>query len=105
MDVYTLDALNRRITLTDKFKSMVWTERFNRWGDFQFDVYATNEMRLRFSVGTRLMIPDSLRVMTVETTQENEDNEGRKILTLKGRSLEKILDDRLARGTLSDLTT
>lgn len=105
MDVYTLDALKRREYIIDKYESMIWTERARRWGDFELHVNATNEMRLRLRVGTELMIPDSYRSMTVETVEETENEEGKKILAVKGRSLEKILDDRLARGTLSDLTT
>jgi hypothetical protein len=105
MDIYTLDALNRREFLIDRHESMIWTERFNKWGDFVLTVNATNEMRAKFRVGTSLMIPNSLRVMVVETVEESEDEEGKKVLEIKGRSLEKILDDRLARGSLSDLTT
>jgi hypothetical protein len=43
--------------------------------------------------------------MTVETIENGTDSDGKKLMTVKGPSLEDILDDRVARGTLGDLTT
>jgi hypothetical protein len=43
--------------------------------------------------------------MIVETVEDANDSEGRSILTVKGRSLEAILEDRVAMASLTDLTT
>jgi hypothetical protein len=48
---------------------------------------------------------ESKRVMTIETAENTYDTEGRRLLKLTGRSLESILEDRVARGTMADLTT
>jgi len=48
---------------------------------------------------------ESNYVMVVETVEDAEDSEGRRKLTVKGRSLESILTDRVAKESLSDLTT
>ncbi len=105
MEVYTLDPLYRRQTITDKFVSMIWTERYREEGDFQLDIHSTLEARNRFEVGTHLAINESHRVMTVETIEDKTDTEGRKILTVKGRSLERIMRDRVAYSALDDTTT
>lgn len=105
MEVYILDDFFRRKNVVDKFESMIWTERFKRYGDFELKLHSTREHRNLFPNGTRIAINDSHRVMTVETIEDNTDSEGRAILTLKGRSLEAILTNRLARGTLGDLET
>jgi hypothetical protein len=55
--------------------------------------------------GTLLAITESYRVMKVETFEDTTDAEGRQILSLKGRSLEAILDNRVAISALTDLTT
>lgn len=103
MEVYVLDDLFRRTQVLDRFESLIWTERFKAYGDFELKLHSSRENRIRFPAGSRLAINDSHRVMTVETVEDVTDSEGRDILTLKGRSLEQILEDRLAREALSDL--
>jgi hypothetical protein len=43
--------------------------------------------------------------MEIETVEKTKDPDGKQVLKAKGRSLEYILDNRLARGTMDDLTT
>lgn len=105
MEVYILDSLYRRIELVDNHESFIWTERFSAFGDFELLVNSTVQNRTRFTSGTRLATNDSARVMKVETVEDSTDAEGRNLLKLSGRSLEAILDDRVARGTLGDLET
>lgn len=105
MDLYILDSLLRREQLVDDFESLIWSERFSAYGDFELRLRSTLKNRNRFPVGTNLAIPGSYRVMTVETFEDTTDAEGREVLILKGRSLERILEDRVARGVLGDLTT
>jgi hypothetical protein len=105
VEIYTLDSLYRPFEVCDNFVDLLWTERARRWGDFEMNVTSTQANRNKFPVGTRLSIPESYRVMTVETIENKTDKDGRNLLSLKGRSFEKVLDDRLARGSLSDLTT
>jgi hypothetical protein len=104
MEVYVLDSLQRPITIIDKYQSLIWTERFAGWGDFELTVVSTLANRSLFVAEVRLAIKESQRVMVVETVEDTTDNEQRKILKLSGRSVEKVLDDRLARGSLTDLT-
>lgn len=99
MEVFVLDSLFRRSEVVDRFESLVWTERWSDIGDFELVLQSTAGNRRRFSTGTRLAITESMRVMTVETVENNTDNEGRKMLKVKGRSLEAVLDERLAIGT------
>lgn len=105
MDIYILDDLNRRTSVVDKFESLIWTERFSAYGNFELVLHSTLENRNRFKEGVRLALNESYRVMTVETIEDTSDTEGRTILKVTGRSLESILENRLARGTTADLTT
>lgn len=104
MEVYILDSLYRRTVVIDKFQSLVWTERFAAFGDFKLEMVSTLENKNRLVAGVRLAMSESARVMTIETVEDGTDPEGRKVLKVSGTSLEDILNDRLARGTLSDLT-
>uniref|UniRef100_A0AAU7GZT3 Minor tail protein n=1 Tax=Streptomyces phage Scarif TaxID=3158858 RepID=A0AAU7GZT3_9CAUD len=105
MEAYTLDPLLRRQEVIDQFESLIWTERYQAYGDFQMDIHSTSGMRALLKTGTMLAMNDSHRIMTVETVEDSVDGEGRKMLTVKGRSIEAILEDRIAKESLSDLTT
>lgn len=105
MEAYVLDPLLRRIAVIDQFESLIWTERFYAYGDFQMDIESTPGMRTLLSTGTLLAMNESYRVMTVETVEDETGSDGRRMLSVKGRSLEAILLDRVAKNSLEDLTT
>lgn len=105
MEVYILDSLYRRIAVVDRFESFIWTERHRAWGDFELKVHSNQANRSQFTNGLRLATNESYRVMTIETVEDSTDSEGRAVLTLKGRSMETVLENRIARNGLSDLTT
>ena len=105
MELYTLDAQLRRAAVIDRFESMIWTERYSEWGDFELHIFSTPEMRRLLPTGTLLAMSDSYRVMKVELVENSVDSEDRKMLKITGRSLEAILDERVARNNFADLTT
>lgn len=105
MDVYTLDSLYRRQQVVENYESFIWTERFRAAGDFEIMLPSTLENRNLLPIGTKLAHSKTRRVAVVETIEDITDDEQRLILKVKGRTLEYILDSRLARGTLGDLTT
>lgn len=103
MELYTLDAELRRAAVIDRFESMIWTERFSAWGDFELHIFSTPEMRRLLPAGTLLAMSDSYRVMSAELIENSTDSEGRDMLKVTGRSLEYILDERVARNTFANL--
>jgi hypothetical protein len=104
MELYTLDNLLRRQYVIDQYESFIWTERITAYGDFELVLPATIENRNLLPIGTRLVHNESYIVMTVETVETKSDSEGQTLLTITGRSLEAILEDRVARNTMADLT-
>lgn len=105
MELYTLDNIYRRTEVIDRFESLIWTERYSAFGDFEVIVPSTPEMRKRLSKGTLLAMNESYRVMRVEITEDATDDDGKALFKARGRSLEMVLEDRIAKPTLSDLTT
>lgn len=105
MEVYTLDPLLRREYVIDRFESLIWTERYSAFGDFELDLYSTIESRNLLKAGTLLAMNESYRVMIVESVEDAVDNENRRTLSVKGRSIEALLYDRVAKESLDDLTT
>lgn len=101
MEVYALDSLFRRTEVVDRFESCIWTERWADIGEFELLLQSTRANRQLFKTGTRLAITESTRVMTVETAESSSDNEGRRVLKVKGRSLESIMEDRVIVDTFA----
>lgn len=103
MELYILDSFLRRIEVIDRFESLIWSERFSALGDFQIVIESTKKNRDLFLEGTRLSLTESQRVMVVETILDKIDDDGRAMLTLSGRSLEAIMEDRVARPNMQGL--
>ena len=104
MDLFTLDSQLRRTSVFDRYQSLIWTERFRDYGDFELVINSSLGARNAFQPGTRLAINESTRVMTVENVIDSIDSEGRTLLKVTGPSLEEILNDRTARPNLSGTT-
>ncbi len=103
MELSILDSLYRRSEIIENHQSWIWTERFSGIGDFQLIVPSTLENRTKFRAGILFGKSDSSRVMELETREDIEIDDGQLILKLTGRSIEKILDERLAAlGTAGD---
>ena len=105
MEIYVLNDQLQRDTVVDVFDSLIWTERFQKEGDFELNVNATPNNLSLFAAGTRLALTESYRVMEVETLESAVSSEGEKSLKVTGRSIEKCLYDRLAWGSMASLTT
>ena len=101
MELYTLDSQLRREDVVDDFESLIWSERFRAIGDFQLVIVSNAKTRQRFTINRHLALNRSHRVMVVESVESNYDDDGRRMLTVKGRSLEKLLDERVYRVNLS----
>lgn len=104
MDVYVLDEKLRRVEVFDYYKSFIWTERFSSIGDFELVIQVEPRVLKYLTIGARLAIRDSMRVMEIETIEESNKKEGR-FLTISGRSMEKVLEDRIAKYSMSSLET
>jgi hypothetical protein len=96
MELYTLDPLLRRQYVIDKFESLIWTERFQSAGDFQLDIVSDFRARSLLKTDTYLAMSKSNYVMRVESVEDDVNEDGQKILIVKGRSLESLMEDRVA---------
>jgi hypothetical protein len=101
MDLFTLDSQIRRTALYDRYQSLIWTERFAAYGDFELKIHSSSDAKIAFQPGTRLALNESTRVMVCETMEDTIDTEGRTLLTVKGSSLEKLLTDRTTKTNMN----
>lgn len=108
MDIYVLDPDTFLETdVVDTHESLIWTERWNQLGDFQLRVTSSEQNRSLLSLGGFISLPQSKsrRVMRIETREDAENDDGKRFLTVKGRSIESILDDRNISVPVSDSKT
>lgn len=105
MEVYTLDALLRRVDLIEDFESLIWTERYKQYGDFELHIASSFRTRSIFKVDVQLAMDMSNRVMKIDSVEDSVDDNNARMLVVKGRSLEAILYDRVAALSLTDTTT
>ena len=94
MDIFILDALIRPIDVVDEFVSLIWAERFAVMGDFELVTLSTPANKKRFVFDTMLAIPESKRVMRVETIDETIDFDNGAVLKIKGRELISVTEQR-----------
>lgn len=100
MEVYTLDSLYRRTEVVDWFESLIWTERWAGWGDFEILIQSDRRARDLFQEGALLSMSTSKRVMRVETKDDKVNDQGQRVLHVKGRSIETLFMNRIARPGL-----
>jgi hypothetical protein len=105
MDLYMLDTQLRRETVIDKYKSLIWTERYSDVGEIELVVESSLENRQKFKAGKWLALSESYRCMKIETVQDKTDEDGADLLTITGPAIEIILDDRVAFNVKDDLVT
>lgn len=96
MELYTLGENDRRESVVDMFESLIWTDRFADQGDFEMVIDSTPINKKLLADGVRVACNSSDRVMTIETSVDKTSSDGLKMLTITGRSLERILEDRPA---------
>lgn len=106
LDWFTLDASLRRSQLIEGYTSSIWTERYNTAGDFQIVIKSTPQSRALLTPGTRLGLNMSKYVMVVDTVDDKTDDQtNERNITVTGKSLENMFNDRVAMPAISDTTT
>ena len=105
MELYILDSLLRRQYVFDRFISLIWTERWQTYGDFQLNIASTPATRRAFTNDTYVSLSKSNYVMRIESVETDTNANGEKVLIVKGNSMEKLLMDRVAYKVTGDLTT
>lgn len=105
MELFVLNPSLQRDEVIDVFESLIWTERFQKEGDFELHLNSTPANKKLFASGKMLALNESMRIMVVETFEDTISPDGEKSLKITGRSIEKSLYDRVAKGSMSSLTT
>jgi len=107
LEFWTLDDNLQKSEVIEGYNSFIWTERYSSWGGIEIKIPASQAARSLLPAGTMIAQSLSTYIMVVETIEDATDTDGSDILDITGRSLEAILDDRVAMssGQVSDIVT
>jgi len=98
MDLLVLDTNLKAIGVLDTFESLIWTDRYSKYGDFEIYTQVNPEALVALTEDYFLYLRGSEHVMIVEELKINTDAENGNYLTVTGRSMESILDRRIIWG-------
>lgn len=104
MDVWVLDNEFKSMYLIDSFQSLVWTENYMGYGDFElfmpinpFSLQIVNFIRSqrKKELDSYLLMRESDQVMIVEAIEMSTDADSGARMKFSGRSLESIIERRI----------
>lgn len=98
MDLIVLDTNLDVIDIVDVYESLIWTERYQKYGDFELYTTVNEEILSLMKPDYILVTNDSEYAMIIEDNLIKADTENGNYLTTKGRSLESILTRRVLWG-------
>ena len=106
--VYVVTEEFQPYYLIENYSSLIWTERYNKAGDFELTIpiEEASEVLDIVKIDSFLQLDESLSesIMIVETISITSDAEDGDYLIIKGRSAESLLDRRVVwkQHTLND---
>lgn len=98
MDLYILNRNLDAITLIDSYTSLIWTDRYYEYGDFELYMPMSASLLDSIKQDHYIWCQKSEHVMIIEKILINSNAEDGDYVTVSGRSLESILDRRVVWG-------
>lgn len=98
MDLIVLNEDLDAVSVIDSYSSLIWTDRYDSYGDFEICTAATPEMVDMLKQDYYITCRESEHTMIVEKIWIKSDSEEGNMLYISGRSLESILDRRIIWG-------
>ena len=98
MEILVLNTDFESVDIVDSFKSMIWTDRYNSYGDFEMYLTINPDILKHLKEDYYLWLKDSEHCMIIEDSAIDSDTEDGNHLIVTGRSLESILERRIIWG-------
>ena len=95
MDIWVLDKTLEANDIVDTFNSLIWTDRYDEYGDFEIYTSVTDQALSLLQMDYYLQSRSSEHVMIIEEVLIDTDPENGNSVTITGRSLESLLSRRI----------
>lgn len=97
-DLVILDTDFTPVAIVDEYESLIWTDRYNKYGDFEL-VLPVSAASVSFVKQDRYLYrPQSYYLMIIESVKLESDAQDGDRMIISGRSLESILERRVIWG-------
>jgi len=98
MELLVLNTDFQSIAVIDTYESLIWTDRYNEYGDFEIYFAMDTGLLEYLKEDNYLWLKDSEHCMIIEDIKIDADTEDGNHLIVTGRSLESILERRIIWG-------
>lgn len=98
MDLLVLDTELNHIDIIDAYESLIWTDRYDEYGDFELYTAIDSEILQVLQQDRYLLTQNSEHAMIIESIFVDTDIELGNHLRISGKSLESILQRRIIWG-------
>jgi len=98
MELLVLNTDFQSIAVIDTYESLIWTDRYNEYGDFEIYFAMDTGLLEYLKEDNYLWLKDSEHCMIIEDIKIDADTEDSNHLIVTGRSLESILERRIIWG-------
>ena len=95
MEVYVLDTTFRVIDVVDSYKSFIWTDRYNKCGDFEIYISMNSPSISSLLQDNYLYFKGSEHMMIIDEIKFESDVDDGAYVSVSGHSLEYILNRRV----------
>lgn len=95
MEILVLNEKFETVYVMDRFESLIWTDRYSRYGDFELYTSADLDIIKNMKQDYYLWSEHSEHMMIIEERKIQSDVESGAHFTVVGRSLESLLDRRI----------
>lgn len=98
MEILVLDRDLKVLGVIDQYESLIWTDRYAECGDFEIYTQVNSKILDLCKIDRYLYRKESEHLMIIESITINVDIEDGEYVTIKGRSIEALLDRRIVWG-------
>jgi len=95
VELVVLDSSLKMLSVLDTFESLIWTERYSAYGDFEVYTSINDSVLNTLKDDYYLWLKESNQTMIIEDRKIESDAENGNHFTVTGRSLESILERRI----------
>lgn len=95
LDFIILDKELKSVDVIESYQSIIWNDRYSKFGDFEIYTSANEYNLKKFKIGYYIWSSHTDRLMIIENLKIDTDIESGANLQVTGRSLESILDRRI----------
>lgn len=100
MEILTLDGSLQPIGIVENYQSAIWTERYDKNGDFQITSNNPADLISRLPLESFVSLRESTVPMVVEAHKIEKQSGSAPLLTAVGRSFETVLERRASVNAL-----